>query len=97
MPRDVRVLLFGAGTALIGVWVWSKIDDVWRLGVIQSEATQWRAAFVDFYKHPATKVYSIGVVYIFVVTFLGWVVGTLLGRSVADIVMSLEDVLENIP
>lgn len=92
--QQLSTFILGIGTALIFIWVSSKVDDLWRMGFIQSETKAWRYAFVEVYKNPTTKVYFLGTIYVLVTTFIGAVIGTLFGRSVADFVVALERVME---
>ncbi len=92
--QGLSTFVLGIGTALILVWVASKVDDLWRMGFIQSETKAWRSSFFEAYKKPATKVYFLGTIYVLVTTFIGAVIGSLLGRSVADFVVVLERVME---
>ena len=93
--QQIALILLSSGTTLILVWTASKIDDIWKAGVLQSEAKAWQTAFVEAYKRPATKVYVIGTIYVLVTTFLGVLAGTMLGLAVWDIVELTEMLIGN--
>lgn len=90
MKSGWHQFFLGVGTAIILLWLCEMAGRLWRMEAVRSDVLAWRQAFVDAYRSPLVKVHTFALIYILTSTILGLIIGTWMGRSVAEAVLALE-------
>ncbi len=83
------IFMSGGVTALLVLGIVVKAVNVWRSGVIQSDAQRWWSACLAIYRSDLARQYLMGFVMLGGVTLFAGFMGTFLATNLAELAILL--------